>query len=90
MKNNYLLVALALFFFGCSPSQKEDSVQEEAQAFINTYTDQFKTLYYESAEAEWAANTKIIPGDTVNSHHVEVANEAYARFTGSEENISKA
>ena len=90
MKNNYLLVALALFFFGCSPSQKEGSVQEEAQAFINTYTDQFKTLYYESAEAEWAANTKIIPGDTVNSHHVEVANEAYARFTGSEENISKA
>lgn len=72
-----------------SGSHKNEATQE-AQEFINSYTETFSGLYYESAEAEWAANTRIVEGDTLNSWRVQQANEALAEFTGSEENISKA
>ncbi len=72
-----------------SGSQENEAVQEAAD-FIGNYTETFVKLYYESAEAEWAANTRIVEGDTLNSWQVQQANEALARFTGSEENINKA
>jgi peptidyl-dipeptidase A len=91
----FLLVVLAIGTFSCSQSPSETSTTEseaqlQAQRFIDDYTQQFKKLYYESAEAEWASNTRITPGDTTNAWKVQQANEAYARFTGSTENIEKA
>ncbi|WP_224999556.1 M2 family metallopeptidase [Cesiribacter sp. SM1] len=91
----FLLLVLATGTFSCSQSPSETSTTEseaqlQAQHFIDDYTQQFKKLYYESAEAEWASNTRIIPGDTTNAWKVQQANEAYARFTGSSENIEKA
>jgi peptidyl-dipeptidase A len=73
-----------------STSEEATSVQSEAQTFLDSYTAEFQQLYLESAEAEWASNTKIVVGDTANAYQVQQANEAYARFTGSEENINKA
>lgn len=62
----------------------------EAQAFLDSYNDEFLGLYYESAQAEWQSNTEIIEGDTTNAYRTNTANEAMAAFTGSIENIEKA
>lgn len=66
------------------------NAQKEAQAFIDGYTDTFKILQYEAAEAEWASNTHIVEGDTMNAYRTRMANEALAEFTGSTENIETA
>ena len=57
---------------------------------MEEYNKKFQELYTVSAEAEWAANTHIVAGDTLNAHNVQKANEAMAAFTGSAENIAKA
>ncbi|MCH7549082.1 MAG: hypothetical protein IH969_06050, partial [Candidatus Krumholzibacteriota bacterium] len=66
------------------------NAQKEAQAFIDSYTGTFKILQYEAAEAEWASNTHIVEGDTMNAYRTRMANEALAEFTGSKENIETA
>ena len=66
------------------------AAQAAAQAFLDTYTETLLPLYYESAEAEWAANTHIVEGDDTNAQRVQEANEALAAFTGSAENIAQA
>jgi len=80
---------------GCAASPRWDDdvstpLQREAQAFLDEYTDTYQGLYYESAEAEWKANTKILEGDSSNAERVQEANEALAAFSGSIENIEKA
>lgn len=62
----------------------------EAQAFIDSYTAEYVKLSTASSEAQWAANTKIVEGDSTNARLVESTGEAYAAFTGSKENIEKA
>jgi peptidyl-dipeptidase A len=47
-------------------------------------------LYKASSEAQWKSNIEIVAGDTSNAKATEAANEAYALFTGSAENISNA
>lgn len=71
-------------------STTENSAQLRAQEFIDEYTRQYKELYYASSEAEWASNTRIVPGDTSNAWRVQQANEALAHFSGSTENIRQA
>lgn len=84
MKNPYLLLGTLLILLGCGPSP-----QEKTTAYLQEYTDTYLDLYYQSALASWDANTKIIEGDTLNAYNVQVADEALAKFTGSEENIAK-
>ena len=90
-------VLLACLFAGvlmsCGTDQStsvDTSGSPEAQAFIDAYTKEFVDLYYKSALAEWKLNTYIVEGDTVTPKVAEDANEAYAKFTGSTENIEKA
>ncbi|NNF57631.1 MAG: M2 family metallopeptidase [Rhodothermaceae bacterium] len=66
------------------------AIQREAQAFIDLYTRTLLPLYAESAEAQWAANTRIVDGDDTNAQRVQAADEAYAAFTGSAETIAQA
>lgn len=87
MKNVLLLLCISLGV-ACTPSERE--LQSQAQAFLDEYTVKFKALYYLSALAEWASNTKIVEGDTTNAHNTKVANETLAAFTGGVANIEKA
>ncbi|MFY0608643.1 MAG: M2 family metallopeptidase [Cyclobacteriaceae bacterium] len=84
MKNLIFATLAIVLMSGCAKPPKE-----EAQLFLDEYTNTFLDLYYKSALAEWDANTKIIPGDTANAFKVQNANEALAKFTGSESNIAK-
>ena len=65
----------------------ETSNLPETQRFLDDYTKEFTALYYASAKAEWKSNTEIIEGDSTNDIATRKANEAFAAFTGSEENI---
>ncbi len=78
-------VLAALFVFGC-----QQNPQKEARQFIDDYTKTYQPLYYQSNEAEWRANTYIVEGDTATPAAVKRANEAYAKFIGSQKNIEKA
>ncbi|GAA0742765.1 M2 family metallopeptidase [Gaetbulibacter jejuensis] len=70
-------------------SNNSAELKAEVQAFLDDYTYTFVKLYYDSALAEWDANTRIVAGDTTNAYNVQKANEAFAKFTGSTENIEK-
>ena len=90
MKKILLLIAIATLYSSCKQENKNDkSIQSEVQTFLDEYTNTYTKLSYASAKAEWAANTRIVAGDTTNAYNVQQANEALARFTGSAENIDK-
>ncbi len=76
-------ILLALVLFSCT------DVKQEAQEYIDGYTDKLLSLYYASAETSWKTNTQIIEGDTMNAYESKIADEALASFMGSIENIEK-
>tara|TARA_Y100001980_G_scaffold39272_1_gene16111 strand:- start:9294 stop:11087 length:1794 start_codon:yes stop_codon:yes gene_type:complete len=77
------LLALALIFHTCV------DVKEDAQQYIDGYTEELLGLYYASAEAAWKTNTQIVEGDTMNAYESKKADEALASFMGSIDNIEK-
>lgn len=89
MKKILTAVLLLTVIISCKTESKDDTIQQDAQAFLDSYTEKFQKLYYASAEAEWAANTHIVAGDTINARNVQVTGEAMASFTGSKEVIEK-
>ncbi|WP_040251039.1 M2 family metallopeptidase [Psychroserpens mesophilus] len=93
MKKTILLMTVLITVFSCKQDAKTTEVasasKEEVQAFLDDYTASFTKLYYNSALAEWDANTRIVAGDTTNAYKVQKANEAFAKFTGSTEVIEK-
>ncbi|UII28022.1 M2 family metallopeptidase [Fulvivirga maritima] len=80
-----------LLMWGCNNANKEDSTSQnsEVQAFLDEYNARYLKLYYQSSLAEWASNTHIVEGDTMNAYQTRLANEALASFTGSQEVIEK-
>ncbi len=64
--------------------------QQEAQAFIDSYTQKYVALYTNASEAHWKANIEIKPGDSTNALAEQKADEATAVFTGSVANIEQA
>lgn len=85
MKPVFPLLFLSFLLVSCSTPEKR---QKEAQAFIDNYSAQLKSLYYASSEAQWAVNTKIVEGDSTNAVAARQADETMAAFTGSTENIN--
>lgn len=95
MKKTFLYTAAlcGLLAAGCgSNGSKTESnkEQQEAQAFIDSYTTKYVALYTSASEAHWKANIEIKPGDSTNSLAEQKADEITAAFTGSTENIEQA
>ena len=85
-------LALILTFISCKPDNKTAALspeQQEAQAFLDSYTTEYVKRYYASAEASWKTNTEIKEGDTLNAYNSRIADEALTAFTGSVENIEQ-
>jgi peptidyl-dipeptidase A len=72
-----------------SCSQKSD-IQEKVQTYLNEYNKEFQKHLYEWNKGEWALNTRIVEGDTVTSKLAQDAQQQYANFVGSKENIETA
>ncbi|WP_299226235.1 M2 family metallopeptidase [uncultured Psychroserpens sp.] len=93
MKKTILLFAILLSVLACKKdvekTEAKTASKEDVQAFLDDYTKTFTKLYYDSALAEWDANTRIVAGDTTNAYKVQQANEALAKYTGSTEVIEK-
>ncbi|WP_033956361.1 M2 family metallopeptidase [Psychroserpens jangbogonensis] len=93
MKKTILLMAVLITVFSCKKDAKTvktaSASKEDVQTFLDEYTASFTKLYYDSALAEWDANTRIVAGDTTNAYNVQKANEALATFTGSTDVIEK-
>ncbi len=97
---SFLGIALALAS-GCAtrPDQSPASVagastdrslSAEVDEFLAAYSARYQALARESQLAEWASNTRIVPGDTTNAERTRAANEKRAHFVGSAENIAQA
>ncbi len=82
-----ILSLIILSFNGCTNSS---DIQKEVQNYLDEYNKEFQKYLYEYNKGEWALNTYIVEGDTVTSMLATDAQEAYAKFTGSKENIDKA
>ena len=93
MKKLIALFSVLISISACKEEPKKelnnDAFKAETQAFLDEYTGTYVKLYYNSSLAEWDANTRIVAGDTTNAYNVQKANEAFAKFTGSTENIEK-
>lgn len=87
MKAIFVVLFFSSLFIACTQNAQQ---QAEAQAYLDAYTKEFQELYYTSAEAQWKSNTYIMEGDTATKQATKAANEAYAAFTGSKENIETA
>ncbi len=90
----YLTICLlaVLMFLGCKKPVEETGkidniLSGEVQTFIDEYVEGILPLSYESALAEWDANTKIVDGDDTNAKRVEAANKALSDYSGSTEVI---
>lgn len=71
-------------------TENENSIALKVDSFLTKYNQTFQKLYAESSEAQWKLNTRIVEGDTLTSKLAEKADEAYAAFLGSEENIKQS
>ena len=87
MQFRYWTLSLLFLLISCGPNKE---AVMSAQTYIDEYTSTLLDLYYASARAEWASNTRIVEGDTTNASRTIRANEALALFTGSSGNIETA
>lgn len=71
-------------------NETDGALEKEVQSFLDTYTKEYITLYTASSEAQWKANTYIVKGDQETEKLVQQADEAFAKFTGSKQNIEQA
>jgi peptidyl-dipeptidase A len=83
-------LSVALFFASCKSGTEQAKLVKDCEAFLTDYNNIYRKLYTQSSEAQWTSNTKIIDGDSTNSVATRKAEEAFAAFTGSIENINKA
>ncbi len=75
------ILVVCVFLTSCAPSPKQ-----EAGEFIKQYITTFQPLYYESAQAQWLANTDISPKhDSVST----AAEKKFSAFVGSKDVIQK-
>jgi len=90
-----IIATTTLFIFSCGSKKSVEketgkSKQIVVQKFLDEYTKEYQRLYTISSEAAWKANIYIKEGDTLTSQAVQKADEEYAAFVGSAENIKMA
>ena len=78
-----------LGILGCQSDGAGTAANAEVDGYLSNYAQQYQRLSYESNLAEWASNTRIVEGDSSNAVRTRRANEALARFVGSNENIAR-
>jgi peptidyl-dipeptidase A len=91
--NKFFTTALALLFLASCSNQnnsEKEKHQKEVQEYLDAYNQKYKELYTASSEASWAVQTHIVEGDTTNAYKSKLADEAMAKYTGSNENIDNA
>ena len=81
-----ILTAFPILFIACKGGEKaadNSALQSEAQKYLDAYNIEFQNLYTASAEGQWILLTHIVEGDTMSKYSAGLADEAFAKFTGS-------
>ncbi|MBK7571203.1 MAG: M2 family metallopeptidase [Bacteroidetes bacterium] len=88
-KINHILLAVLISTLVSCGAGKNGHVQE-VQSYLDDYNKKYQELYSASTDGQWAVNTHIVEGDTMNAYKSGLADQALAKFTGSNVNIEKA
>ncbi len=78
-----------LVLLACQAGSAATPADPELDEYLSEYSKQYQRLTYESQLAEWQSNTRIVEGDSTNAVRTRRANEALARFVGSNDNITR-
>lgn len=78
-----------LMLLACRSSGAGSTSDVELDTYLSDYGREYQRLSYESTLAEWESNTRIVEGDSSNAIRTRRANEALARFVGSNHNIAR-
>ncbi len=81
MKRFFITAFLFTSLLSCGKT-----LQEEADAFLKSYNQEYQAVYYEASKAQWKALTDI---NALNDSLSVVANKKYAAFAGSKDIIQK-
>ncbi|MGQ0828635.1 MAG: M2 family metallopeptidase [Bacteroidota bacterium] len=95
MKKYSILLATAILLYSCSGNKNENTgankaLQDSVQVYLDAYNQKYRELNIVSNETSWKSQTRIIEGDSTNAVANNKAQEEYAKFTGSTENIEMA
>ncbi|CAN5484072.1 M2 family metallopeptidase [soil metagenome] len=95
MKKIFLLLSASILICSCGNDKATDensnkALQDSVQTYLDGYNKKYQELSVISNETDWASNTHIVEGDTTNATALNIAQEEYAKFTGSSENIAMA
>lgn len=95
MKKQLFFIAAIITLFACNNETKNNTtvnqaLQDSVQSYLDGYNKTYKELNIISNEASWMTQIRIVEGDSTNSVANNKAQEAYAKFTGSTENIEMA
>ena len=88
-KNFLILSGIICATLLMSCSNLKESHVKEVQSYLDIYNKKYQELYTASSEGQWLVNTHIVEGDTMNAYKSGIADQALAKFTGSNENIEK-
>lgn len=89
MKRSPSTALALLVLLACESGAARSSSNAELDTYLTDYGKEFQRLNYESGLAEWESNIRIVEGDSSNAVRTRRANEALARFVGSNENIAR-
>jgi peptidyl-dipeptidase A len=89
MKRSRSTALALLVLLACESGAARSSSNAELDTYLTDYGKEFQRLNYESGLAEWESNIRIVEGDSSNAVRTRRANEALARFVGSNENIAQ-
>jgi peptidyl-dipeptidase A len=95
MKAQTLFIISLVALFSCNAGSDKNTetnkaIQDSVQSYLDAYNKTYKELNIISNEASWMTQIRIVEGDSTNSVANNKAQEAYAKFTGSTENIEMA
>ena len=86
----YFVVLIAGAAFGSCTTVKNDTVQVQAQTYLDGYNKEYQRLSTADNLAQWKLNTYIVKGDTVSAHLADETGKSIAVYTGSKDNIDTA
>lgn len=89
MKTLQFAILTLVALLACQSDAARPAAGGELDTYLSAYGKEYQRLSNESALAEWESNTRIVEGDSANAIRTRRANEALARFVGSNENIGR-
>jgi peptidyl-dipeptidase A len=95
MKKHIILIASIAMLYSCSSDKKQDgnankALQDSVQIYLDQYNKKYQELNVVANETSWKSQTHIVEGDSTNAVANNKAQEEYAKYTGSAENIETA